>query len=149
MRLIDHECLRTRKYFAEALLLEREIGQQQVMVDHDQVRRLRTLPRLHHETIGEEWAFAAEAVVSRRRHHRQQRRILGQRFHFGEVTHPRAPAPRDDALELRDLLAVGELRLAFRLVQAIQAQIVRAAFQQRRLEPTAERIAHAWKVAVV
>ena len=133
VRLVDDEGLRAGQDFAEAFLLQREVGQQQVMVDHDHVGGLRALPRLHHEALAPERAFAAEAVLGGRGDHRQQRRILGQRLEFGQVAHAGAPAPGDDALELRDLFARGEARLALGLFQPVLAQVVGAALQQRGL----------------
>src|SRR5207342_3973662 len=76
MCLVDDERLRTRQDFAESLLLERQVGKQQVVVDDDQIRRLRALASLHDEAFGPEWAFVAQAVLGRTRHHRQQWRIL-------------------------------------------------------------------------
>ena len=108
MRLVDDERLRSRQDLAEPFLLERQVGEQQVVVDDDQVRRLRALARLHDEAFGPERALVAQAVLGRTRHHRQQRRILGQRFELGEVAHAGASAPGDDALELRRLLAARE-----------------------------------------
>ena len=109
MRLVDHERLRAGQDFAEPFLLERQVGQQQMVVDHDQVRRLRALARLHHEAFAEERAFAAEAVLGGAGDHRQQRRVFRQRLDLGQVAHARAPGPGDDALELRGHLAAAEL----------------------------------------
>ena len=102
VRLVDHEGLRAGQDFAEAFLLQREVGEQQVVVDHDDVGRLRALARLHHEAVAPERAFGAQAVVGGGGDQRQQRRIVGQRFQFGQVAELGAPAPGDDALELRD-----------------------------------------------
>jgi hypothetical protein len=149
VRLVDDEGLRTRQDLAEAFLFQRKVGEQQVMVHDDDVGRLRARPRLHDETLAPERAFAAQAVVGGAGHHRQQRRILGQGLEFGQVAHARAAAPRDDALELRDLLAIGEARLALGVFEAVLAQVVRAALEQCGLDRRAKRIAHAWQVAEI
>ncbi|KAG1303686.1 hypothetical protein G6F62_015783 [Rhizopus arrhizus] len=72
MRLIDDERLRPRQQFAEAILLQCQVRQQQVMVDHHHIGRLRTLPRTHHEAVVPERAVGAQAVVDGGGDHRQQ-----------------------------------------------------------------------------
>ena len=103
VRFVDHEHLRAGQDFAEAFLLQRQVGEQQMVIDDDHIGRLRALARLHHEAVFPERTFAAQAVVGGRGDQRQQRRILGQRIEFGQIAHPRAPAPGDDALEVGDL----------------------------------------------
>jgi len=149
VRFVDNERLRARQDLAKAFLLQRQVGQQQVVIDDDHVRRLRALPRGDDKTVGEERAFAAQAILRGAGDQRQQRRIVGQRIELGEVAHARAPGPGDDALELRGELARPETRFALRLAHAVVAQVVRAPFQQRGFHPDAERIADAWQVAVV
>ncbi|MNV63858.1 hypothetical protein D3C71_1564760 [compost metagenome] len=73
MRFINDESLRARQYLAETFLLECQVSQQQMMIDHHQVRFLRTLSRTHHEAVVPERAVGAEAVVDGRGDHRQQR----------------------------------------------------------------------------
>ncbi len=80
---------------------------------------------------------------------RQQRRIVGQRVQLGDIAETGAPAPGDDALELRDLLARGEPRLAAGLLQAVLAQVVGTALQQRTAQAHAQRRPHARQIAVV
>src|SRR3546814_1835636 len=59
------------------------------------------------------------------------------------------PAPGDDALELRDLLASREAWLALGALEAVAAQVVRAALEQRGLDADPQRVAHPRQVAVV
>jgi len=149
VRLVDDEGLCAGQDFAESFLLQREVGEQQVVVhDHD-VGGLGPLPRLHHEAVVPVRAFAAEAVVGGARDQRQQRRVVGQRLEFGEVAHARAPAPGDDALEQRGLRAGQDLRIALRLFDAMAAEVIGPPLQQRALEADAERVAHPRQVAMV
>ena len=149
VRFIDHEHLRAGKDFAETLLFQRQIGEQQMMIDDHHISGLRALACLHHEALVPERAFAAEAVVGGRSDQRQQRRILGQRVEFGQIAHSRAPAPGDDALELGDLFLAREAGLALAFFQPVFAQIVRAALQQRGLDADAQRIAYPRQIAVI
>ena len=149
VRLVDHEGLRAGQDLAEAFLLEREVGQQQMMVDHHDVGGLRALPRLHHEALAPERAVGPEAVVGGGRHLRQQRRVFRQRVEFGHVAESGAPAPRHHPLELGDQLARGEAGIAFRLLHPVAAQVVRAPLQQRSPEAGAECVAHPRQIAEI
>ncbi len=142
MRFVDDEGLRTGQDFAETFLFERQIGQQQVVIDHHQIGRLRTLARLHHEALAVERAVGAQAIVDGGGHHRQQRRVVRQGFQLGHVAELGAPAPGHDALELRDLFGRGKARFATCLLGAVLAQVVGAPLQQRTAQPHAQRGAH-------
>lgn len=63
MRLIDHEGLCTGQDLAKAFLLERQIREQQVMIDHHHIGRLRALTRLHHKAFFPERTLGAQTVV--------------------------------------------------------------------------------------
>ncbi|MNM58039.1 hypothetical protein D3C81_692610 [compost metagenome] len=149
MRFIDDEGLRARQYLAEAFLLECQVGQQQMMVDHHQVRFLRALPRTHHEAIVPERAVGAEAVVHGRGDHGQQRGIVGQPIQFGDIAVLGAPGPGHDALELRHLLVAGEAWLTACLVKPVAAQVIGTPLQQRGAMAHAQRGAHARQIAVI
>ena len=62
VRLVDDKRLDVRQDFRESLAFQREIGEQQVVVDDGDVRFFRFLPRLLHEAFFKEGAVAAEAV---------------------------------------------------------------------------------------
>src|SRR3546814_20702216 len=123
--------LRAGQDLAEAFLLERKIRQQQVVVDHDHVGVLCALARLDHEALVPERALAAKAVLGGGGGHRQQRRVVRQALEPGQVAHAGAPAPGDDALELRDLHARGKACLAFGAHERVAGQVVRAALERR------------------
>src|SRR5690606_482945 len=78
MCLVDDDRVGARQQLAEAALLEREVGQEQMVIhDHD-LRGLRPSPRLENETAIEELTITAEAVVDGRRHGRAQSVIVGK-----------------------------------------------------------------------
>ncbi|MNI36568.1 hypothetical protein D3C73_906230 [compost metagenome] len=149
MGLVDDEGLRTGQQLAEALLLQREIGEQQMVVDHDQVGGLRTLAGTHDEAVIPEGALVAQAVVDGGGDDRQQRRVIGQAIEFSDIARIRAPRPGQDALELCRLFRAGKTRLTACLLQAIAAQVVAASLQQRAAQSDAQRLAHARQVTVI
>ena len=59
MRFVDDDRIRARQQVAEALLLQHEVGHQQMMIDDDDVGRLRLAPRLHDVAAIERRAFRA------------------------------------------------------------------------------------------
>src|SRR3546814_10635727 len=76
-------------------------------------------------------------------------RGVRQARELGQVAHAGAPAPGDDALELRDLLARGKAWLALGALEPVAAQVVRAALEQRGLDADPQRVAHPRQVAGV
>ena len=62
VRLVDDKRLDVRQDFRESLAFQREIGEQQVVVDDGDVRFFRFLPRFLHKAFFKEGAVAAEAV---------------------------------------------------------------------------------------
>ncbi len=65
MRFVDDHRVGAGQHLAEAGLLERHVGKQQVMVDHHDVRLLGLPPRVDQVTVGQERTLAAETVVLR------------------------------------------------------------------------------------
>ncbi len=148
MRLVENERVRAGQDLAEALLLDRQVGEQQVVVDHHQIGLLRRAPRLDDEAFAERGAVGAEAVLGGRGHARPQRRILRHLGQFGAIAGRRARRPDVDRLQLGDLFAAGETPFLPRLLEPVQAQVVRAALQQRRADARAEDAAHLRQVAM-
>ena len=94
MRFIDDHGVGARQQLAEPVVLQREIGEQQVMVDDDDFCRLCTAARLDDEAAIDELALAAEAIVDRRRDLRAQRVIVGQVLELRQVAARARLAPR-------------------------------------------------------
>ena len=66
VRLIEHHRIDTGQQIAESLLFERQVRQQQMVVDHDDVGLHRRAARLEHVAAGDLAAARAAAVVARR-----------------------------------------------------------------------------------
>ena len=95
-----------------------------------------------------ERTFAAQAVVGGRTHLRPNRAVLGNAGQLGQVAALGLAGPGQDALEMPGGVAAGE-GLGLGLLQAELAQVIGAAFQQRRMHRRAERLLDARQVAVV
>ncbi len=85
VRLIQDHSLRTGQQIAEALVLERQIGQQQMVIHHDDVGGLRIAARLEYMTTRELRALLAETVLPRRGDARPHRGLLRQVGEFGKI----------------------------------------------------------------
>src|SRR3546814_10523925 len=102
MCLIDHEHRRAGQDFAETLLLECKIGQQQVMIDHHQIRRLRLLPRLDHKAVVPERAIAAQTVFGGGSDLSDQPGVFGQVAQLGQI----AMRSEEHTSELQSLMRI-------------------------------------------
>src|SRR3546814_5158400 len=99
------ECRRVLfRSFAQTLLLECKIGQQQVMIDHHQIRRLRLLPRLDHKAVVPERAIAAQTVFGGGSDLSDQPGVFGQVAQLGQIAMSGAARPGNDLLQTRQLL---------------------------------------------
>ena len=94
-----------RQQLGHAGVAQRHVGEEQVMIDDDDVGLLRLLARLHHEAVLVIRAFLAEAVVARGRDHRPDRRRSPARRELGLVAGARDLRERDDLLQVRRVLA--------------------------------------------
>jgi hypothetical protein len=149
MRLIQDHGLRARQQIAEALVLEREIGKQQVVIhDHD-VGGLRVAPRLEHMAASELGTLLAQAVFTRRGNVRPERRLLRQIGEFRQIARlgGRRPAchPREHACHAA--LARQQGALLGRKFQSVPAQIVGPSLEQGDLNRQSERLRQQRNVA--
>ena len=85
VRLVEDHRVRRAEQVAEAVFLEREVGEQQVVIDDDDVGLDGLAARLDHVAAADVGAARAEAVVARRGDLRPQRMRVAEVRHFGEV----------------------------------------------------------------
>ena len=112
---------------AVAAVLDREVGAEQVVVDHDEVRLQRALPHARHPAGIEVGAGLADAVLAGRGDLAPEVGTVGQVFDLAAVARLRPRSPGLDGAEERDLVEPAEAaRLPERLV-AEEAQVVAAA----------------------
>ena len=101
VRLVENDGLRARQQIAEALLLEREIREQQMVIHHDDVGRLGIAPRLEHMAARELRALLPQTILARRGDHRPHRRLLRQVGELRQVAGLVVAAQRDTRASTR------------------------------------------------
>jgi len=150
VRFVEDHGFGAGQQLAEALVLQGEVGEQQVVVDHHDVRGLRFAARGDDVAARVRGAGRAEAVLARRSDRRAGRVRIAQRFHLRQVAGRRFPRPSADAGDraFRRRLEARQLRHGFREFQAMQAQVVGAALEERDARGPAERVRHRRQVPV-
>ena len=140
MRLIEDHRIGGAEEVTETVFFQRKVREQEVMVDDDEVRRLRVAPCRHHMTARVVRTALTQAVIAGRGDLRPDRLGLGHAGHFGKIARlrDRGPRlePRQQRLGCRDALkhALRELAL-----EAVGTKIITAPFQERDPGGTAER----------
>ena len=95
----------------DALVAQRHVGEEQVVVHHHHVGRERVLARAHHEAVLVLRAVLAEAVLARRGGVRPDRRVLRDVGELGAVAGDRGRGEVRDAAQPRRVLARFEAAL--------------------------------------
>jgi hypothetical protein len=147
VRFVEDHRVARRQQLGQALVAQRDVGEEQMVVDDDDVGIERFLARLHHEALAVEGAVAAEAVVARRRDERPDRRVLRDVGELGAVTALRCAREGDD---LRQVACIGPRRqppFARCALQMVMAHVVRATLEQRDGDRRRERVADHRQVA--
>ena len=99
VRLVEDHGVDRAEQIAEAVFLQREVGEQQVVVDDDDVGFERLAPRFDHVAAADLGAAIAEAVVARRGDLRPERVRIAEIGHFGEIARLRDAGPPFHARE--------------------------------------------------
>ena len=146
MRLVDDDRIGARQDLPKAFLLEYEIGEQQVMVDHDHVGRGGVAARVHHMTALEIRTTRAEAVFHGGGDARHQRIGLVAESEFGDFAAAGRGQPLPDPHQALDLHAIA--RIVERPLGAIDASVVAAPLEQRAPHRYAQRLRHARQVTM-
>ncbi len=144
MRFVHDERRARRNHLAVRARAHRRIGAQQVMVDDHDVRLRRALAHQRDMAIAVARALGAETGVRVGRDLLPQRKVFGQVAQLGAVAGCRGPGPvlnhrEEDRSFGRFEESAGFRR--FKRLKAMEAQVVRAAFHQRRRERDAQRLA--------
>ena len=147
VRLVEDRDLDARQQLRHAAVAQRHVGEEQVMVDDDEVGEHRLAPRLHHVALAVLRAFAAEAVLARRGDQRDDAAALVEAVELGEVAARRRLRPGLDLRERAHREAIGQVRVLARAAEPVQAQVARAALEQRHRHRQLERVAQARQVA--
>ena len=93
VRLIEDQRIDARQQLAVPVLLERQVGQQQVVIDDHEVGLERRAPRREHVAARELRAARAGAGFARAGELGAQRMRLAERRHFGQIATARRARP--------------------------------------------------------
>ena len=137
VRLVEDRHLDARQQLGHAAVAQRHVGEEQVVVDDDQVGRHRLAPRLHDVAGAVLGALAAEAVLARRGDERDHAAALVEPVELGQVAAARGLRPGLDLGQRAHRAAIGQVRVVARLAEPVQAEIARAALEQRHASPAA------------
>ena len=148
MCFIENEHRSAGQDFAEAFLLDGQIGQQQMMVDHHDIGALRFLPRFDQMALAPVRALAAQTVVGGGADLRPDRTVFGNARELRQITTFGLAGPLHDALEMLCRLAAGE-GFGFGLIHPEQAQIVGTPLQQGGMHRRRQRLFDARQIAVI
>ena len=148
MRLVEDQRIARGQELGEALVPQHHVGEEQMMVDDDDVRFERRLARLQHEAVGVERAFGAEAVVARRRDERPDRRVLRDVGQRAAIAGLGRAGERDDLRQVPRVVARRKAPVGRGSLEMMVADVVRAALEQRERDRNLQRVAHERQVAL-
>ena len=148
MRLVENDRIARRQQLGEPFVAQYHVGEEEVVVDDDHIGVERGLARLQHEALRVVGAVAAQAVVAGRRDERPDRGVLGHVGEFAAVAGLARPRERDDLRQVPCIVARRQPALAGGPLQMMVADVVRAAFQHRESDGSAQRGADERKVAL-
>ncbi len=131
MGLVEDDRVRGRQQIGDPFVAQHEVGEEQVMIDDDEVGLLRRAPRLHHEALRVMRTFGAEAVLARRRHQRPDRRVLGHLRELGAIAAAGRQREALDRAQMHRVLARHEATVVARAGEMLVADVVGASLQQR------------------
>ena len=128
MRLVEDHRTRLRQDSCigrpTCLLLDREVGKEQVVVDDDQLTLERLPPHARDEAAFPVRARRPQARLCAGIEFVPQRRVLRQRVDLCPVARLRRPLPVRDRVKLRDLLEPGQQRRVPQRIQLMTAKVV-------------------------
>ena len=143
----DHRVAR-RQELRKPFVAEHHVGEEEMMVDDDDVGVERGLPRLKDEAVTMKRAVAAEAVVARRRDERPDRRILRDVGELAAISGFGGARERDDLWQVTRVVARWEAALVGRALEVVVADVIRASFQYCQRHGHFEGVADQRKVAL-
>ena len=148
VRLVEDHRVARGQELGQPFVAQHHVGEEQVMVDDDDVGLERRLARLQHEAVAVERAVAP----------RQLSRVdvtSGQidAFSGTSASSPRSPVvagarERDDLRQVARVLARGQAALGGGALEVVVADVVGAALEQRERHRQRQRVAHERQVAL-
>jgi hypothetical protein len=147
MGLVDHVGIGSRQELAEAVVTDRKIGAQQVMVDDHHIRLLGAPTGLDQVAAAPRVAFLAQAVVGGRRDQGPDRRVFRDVDEFGDVTRARALRPVPYLEEPAQALCGMPTPILQGGLQPMNTQVVRTPLEQGDPGRTGHRFAQTRQIA--
>ena len=139
MRLVQHDRIGIRQELDKPAFTKREIGEQQVVIDDDEIGGLRTPASPGHVAFLEHRALLAEAVVRRGRDPGPYRGVLADRDDLGAIPGLGGVAPANERISLG---ATQCTVFRKRLVEPLQAEVVGSTLEYGGVDAAADRFAH-------
>jgi hypothetical protein len=149
VRFVEDHRVAVRQKLGNAFVAQHHVGEEQVMVDHDDVGLQRFAPRLEHEAIGVVRAVLAQAVVAGGRDQGPDRRILRHIGQLGAIAALCRARKRDDLLQVPRVVAGRQPVLVRRSLQMVMTDVVGAALQQRDGHGNLQCVPHQRQIALV
>ena len=134
MGLVKDEVVVVGKDCPVASLSHHQVGEEQVMVDDDDVAFRGSLPNLGHVAALEFGAVSTDAVLASRGNAFPKIQPVGNARDLGSITGLRNTRPALDGVEMTRLLKDAKRGLHGKLGVAREAEIVAASFHQTRGE---------------
>ncbi len=107
VRLVEDHGIAGGQQLRHPLVLEHHVGEEQMMVDYDEVRGERLAPRSHHETVAKSRTRLPQAVFPGRGREVPGRSLLGHIGKLALVSGAGNAREAHDALQVPDDLATG------------------------------------------
>src|SRR5450759_1457489 len=149
VRFVENHGVAGRQQFGHAFVLEHHIGEEKMMVDHDDVGVERFAPRGHDEALLVLLAVLAQAVLARRCRRLPGGRVLGHVGEFRPVARLADFGEARDPVQMRHVLATGEAPVGERALQVMVTDVIRAALEQSGADRNLQCIAHRGQIAIV
>ena len=149
VRLVEDDRVARGQQLGQPFVAEHDVGEEQVMIDDDDVGLERRLARLHHEALAEERAVAAEAAVPGRRHQRPDAGVLGDVGQLAAVAGLARAGERDDLRQVAGVVARRQPAVRRRALQMVVADVIGATLEQRQRGRRTQRVADQRQVALI
>ncbi len=148
MGFVEYHRVARGQELRQAFVAQHHVGEEQMMVDHDDVGLERRLARFQHEAFGMVGTVGAKTVVAGRRHQRPDRRVLGDVGDQTLVACLARAGKGDDLREMAGIFARRQTAFGRGAFEMVVADVVGAALEERERDRHAERGAHERQIAL-
>ena len=143
----DHRVARGQQ-LGGTFVLQHDIGEKQMVIDHHHISLLRIAARRHHVALLVIRAVLAETILPRRCDVLPHAGVFRHALELGTVTRCRRAHALDDDAQILHIVARTQARLRLCTFQMVMAHVVGAAFKQGNRNRGLQRAPHSGDVAV-